>query len=63
MRVLILKSALKMIVFNQLIVEIIDINTLIFEINKQKTFLIEEKIAIFGAHDQVRNLDSRLNFK
>jgi len=41
-------------VFNQLIIEIIDINTLLFKINSQKRFLIGEKKAIFGATDQVQ---------
>ena len=38
-------------VFNQLIIEIIDINTLLYKINSQKRFLIGEKKAIFGATD------------
>jgi hypothetical protein len=37
-------------VFNQLIIEIIDINTMRYKISNQKTFLIEEKKAIFGAY-------------
>lgn len=48
-----------MTVFNQLIMRIIDVNRVLFWISNQKTFLIEEKIAIFGAQDQVQNLDSR----
>lgn len=52
-----------MIVFNQLIIEKIHINLALFKINNQKTFLIGEKIAIFGAHDQVQGLDSLLNHK
>lgn len=47
-----------MIVFNQLIIQIIDINFILFKINNQKTFLIGEKIAIFGAQDQVQGLCS-----
>jgi hypothetical protein len=41
-------------VFNQLIIEIIHINTLSYKINSQKRFLIGEKKAIFGATNQVR---------
>jgi|GEM_PF-3520167 len=50
-----------MLVFNQLIHGIIDINTVLITINNQKTFLIGEKIAIFGAHNHVQTLDSSLN--
>jgi len=43
-------------VFNQLIIEIIDINTLLYKINSQKRFLIGEKKAIFGATNQIKLL-------
>ncbi len=45
-----------MLVFNQLIRGIIGINTVLIKVKYQKTFLIEEKKAIFGAHDQVQTI-------
>lgn len=45
-----------MLVFNQLIMGIIDINTVLIPVKYQKTFLIEEKKAIFGAHEPVQTI-------
>lgn len=51
----------KMLVFTQLIKEIIDINILLIMINNQKTFLIEEKKVNFGTDQSDYLLESPLD--